>query len=461
MRRGVGARLGAAVAVLVVVALGAADAGLSINSSAPPAPHADDLLSKAERVASKAESFVKANQRLLSAVGGSVLLLHGQAFSTSILFMQSFRSAGLPIVTRGWDKLATNYQEARQVYEREKPNIIKSKELLPKLATEAQETMQVLRDAQTEFKQAEKTSRAAQQGLQRAQKALERIQERAKQQPTATELQMELGTLKKDKEEADKLVARVKAQLASAQALRDRAQQQYADANKIYGQALSSVSSARAIADAVNPENVQEILQGMAGGVLSCVAATRVPIAGTALVGADLGTLVTDKLRPVLRGVVDRTRDGLLPMGASEMPPSLSKWVDTSLSSACTAAGLFATLKAREVVQTAWASIIGAHMVTRAMTETLRDVSGTDLYAVNLTLPALSVPLPSGHSLATKACSLSAGRVFENTLVVASLVTQIVHRSTPLPAPLQVVLAPFIAFEAWLKIASAGGKVKV
>lgn len=173
MRRGVGARLGAAVAVLVVVALGAADAGLSINSSAPPAPHADDLLSKAERVASKAESFVKANQRLLSAVGGSVLLLHGQvrtrqakrddrvplrapcacatscsgdapraclqawahspslsahsvigrgdvrwlslhesahmriymyvsqAFSTSILFMQSFRSAGLPIVTRG------------------------------------------------------------------------------------------------------------------------------------------------------------------------------------------------------------------------------------------------------------------------------------------------------------------------------------------------------------------------
>jgi hypothetical protein len=39
---------------------------------------------------------------------------------------------------------------------------------------------------------------------------------------------------------------------------------QYADANKIYGQALSSVSSARAIADAVNPENVQEILQGAA-----------------------------------------------------------------------------------------------------------------------------------------------------------------------------------------------------
>jgi hypothetical protein len=64
-----------------------------------------------------------------------------------------------PSTRRRWDKLATNYQEARQVYEREKPNIIKSKELLPKLATEAQETMQVLRDAQTEFKQAEKTSR--------------------------------------------------------------------------------------------------------------------------------------------------------------------------------------------------------------------------------------------------------------------------------------------------------------
>ncbi len=77
MRRGASARLGAAAAVLLVT-LGAADAGMSINSSAAPAPHADDLLSKAERVASKAESFVKANQRLLSAVGGSVLLLHGQ-----------------------------------------------------------------------------------------------------------------------------------------------------------------------------------------------------------------------------------------------------------------------------------------------------------------------------------------------------------------------------------------------
>ena len=39
------------------------------------------------------------------------------------------------------------------------PNIIKSKALLPKLASEAQESLQVFRDAQAEFKQAEKTIR--------------------------------------------------------------------------------------------------------------------------------------------------------------------------------------------------------------------------------------------------------------------------------------------------------------
>jgi hypothetical protein len=45
------------------------------------------------------------------------------------------------------------------VYEHELPNIIKSKDLLPKLSSEAQETMQVLRDAQKEYNKAEETTR--------------------------------------------------------------------------------------------------------------------------------------------------------------------------------------------------------------------------------------------------------------------------------------------------------------
>ena len=99
-------RLGRLVTALVVLC-GTADAlNLSFSStpafSAAPSRKAEDLLGKAEKLASDVEGIVKANQRLLSAVGGTVLLLHGQAFSTSILFLQSFRSAGLPIMQRGY-----------------------------------------------------------------------------------------------------------------------------------------------------------------------------------------------------------------------------------------------------------------------------------------------------------------------------------------------------------------------
>ncbi len=37
---------------------------------------------------------------------------------------------------------------------------------------------------------------------------------------------------------------------------------------------------------------LQEIFQGVAGGLLSCVAAAKSPLAGSALVGNDVGALV-------------------------------------------------------------------------------------------------------------------------------------------------------------------------
>ena len=355
------------------------------------------------------------------------------------------------------------------MYEKELPNIIKTKALLPKLSSEAQETMQVLRDAQKEYKEVDQTIRSAQKTLERAQKVLENIQKKAAEQPNAADIQAELQTLKKDKEDAEKTFAKVNAQLASALALRDRAQQQYEDARKMYGEAMSSVGSIRSIAEAVNPENVQEILQGMAGGVLSCVAAAKVPVAGTAVVGADFGTLVTEKMRPVLRTVVDRTRDALVPAAAADMPASVSKWIDSSLASACTAAGFFVTLKARELVLTASASAIGAKMLTKSISETLHGVSGHEIYDMYLTLPC--VPGLTGKfgasktsSSPTTSCSISAGELVENVLVVGSLATQFLKRGQPLPVPVQAFLGPFLAFEAWLKFASAGtavGKVKV
>jgi len=165
------------------------------------------------------------------------------------------------------------------------PSVLKSKALIPKLSQEAQETMAVLRDAKIELKAAEKTGREAEQAMQKAKKSFERVQKRAQDVPSTVEIQKEVSDLKKEADAAEKVFRKMSTNLANAQVLQSRAQQQYTDAQQLYGEALSSVSSARAIADAVNPDNVQEILQGMAGGLLSCVAAAKVPLAGTALVG--------------------------------------------------------------------------------------------------------------------------------------------------------------------------------
>lgn len=99
-------RLGCLITALVVLC-GTAEALNLSFASMPPLPastslKAEDLIGKAEKLASNVEGFIKANQRLLSVVVGTVLLLHGQAFSTSILFLQSFRSAGFPIMQRGY-----------------------------------------------------------------------------------------------------------------------------------------------------------------------------------------------------------------------------------------------------------------------------------------------------------------------------------------------------------------------
>jgi hypothetical protein len=113
-------------------------------------------------------------------------------------------------------------------------------------------------------------------------------------------------------------------------------------------------------------------------------------------------------------------------------------------------------------VLTASASVIGAILITNPVTDTLHSVSGLQIFAVNLTLPCQSDPAFTGKfkvvassatSTATK-CSLSVGDLFENVLVVSSLATQFLKRGQPLPVPVQVFLGPFLALEAWFKIAS-------
>jgi hypothetical protein len=78
------------------------------------------------------------------------------------------------------------------------------------------------------------------------------------------------------------------------------------------------------------------------------------------------------------------------------MSPSVLKWIDCSLTTACTAADFFVTLKTRELVLTASASVIGAKLITNPITDTLHSVSGLEIFAVNLTLLCQSDPAFTG-----------------------------------------------------------------
>eukprot|EP00961_Rhodomonas_salina_P159072 2141949-Rhodomonas_salina.1 len=138
------------------------------------------------------------------------------------------------------------------------------------------------------------------------------------------------------KDEALQLFAEAREKLAEAEVIQDKALAQYEDAKKIYAEALRSMNSVRAVVDAVDPEHVQEVLQGMGAGLLSCVAAAKAPVAASAVVGVDAGRILSSRLVPVMHSQLERR----MPMDASAR-----KWLDGGVSSLCSGVGLLLAYK--------------------------------------------------------------------------------------------------------------------
>jgi len=97
-------------------------------------------------------------------------------------------------------------------------------------------------------------------------------------------------------------------------------------------------------------------------------------------------------------------------------------------------------------------------MLTSSISETLGSISGHNLHDLKIMLPVTGIfahdfgGIASG--LSKKERTISVAALVENSLVVASLACQYLQRGSPLPVPVQMVLGPFLAFEAWLKIAT-------
>eukprot|EP00288_Rhodomonas_lens_P010065 CAMPEP_0177741678 /NCGR_PEP_ID=MMETSP0484_2-20121128/28238_1 /TAXON_ID=354590 /ORGANISM="Rhodomonas lens, Strain RHODO" /LENGTH=193 /DNA_ID=CAMNT_0019255925 /DNA_START=50 /DNA_END=628 /DNA_ORIENTATION=- len=193
-------------------------------------------------------------------------------------------------MSSGWQKLGSSYKNARAALKKEMPTLMKTRELLPKLKEEAQETFALLHEAQVKVTSLTKDFEAAQKKATQAQKMWKRIQEKG-----SAGMASSAADVGKLKDEALQLFAEAREKLAEAEVIQDKALAQYEDAKKIYAEALRSMNSVRAVVDAVDPEHVQEVLQGMGAGLLSCVAAAKAPVAASAVVGVDAGRILSSR----------------------------------------------------------------------------------------------------------------------------------------------------------------------
>lgn len=192
------------------------------------------------------------------------MILHGHSFPTTILFLQSFRSAGWPIVQRGWGKLTTKLQQAKLVYDEEFPTILKARELLPKLSTEAKATLILFREAQKEADEVAKEYRLAERALTEAARAVDSIRKRADELsqrgsggPDTGEIQAQRRELEAARDAAARAAGAVRDRLARAEALLAQARARRAEAERLAAEARGAASAVRRVADAVDPACVQ------------------------------------------------------------------------------------------------------------------------------------------------------------------------------------------------------------
>mmetsp|Transcript_12868 Transcript_12868/g.30635 ORF Transcript_12868/g.30635 Transcript_12868/m.30635 type:complete len:342 (-) Transcript_12868:306-1331(-) len=236
---------------------------------------------------------------------GCGTLLYSRSFSYTIIFSQAFKMSGWPVVKDGAEKLAIQYKAAREEARRQAPNLQEAKAIVSNYREEMAKLKSALKAA-----------------------------EEAQNEGEATALAGQVSSLN----------------------------QQYQAASR----ALSSLS---AIAAAVDPYKVGEIIGGMWSGVAACVAAAVSPSAQC----LASGVLVGEKLAAFLMAVKRR----LLPPKEGE--EGREKWAQFYVEAACKGCGVLAAFYAQRLVNAYQGCVLGAAILVEAAEEGMALKGGTGL----------------------------------------------------------------------------------
>ena len=420
--------------------------------SQPP----DEVLSKVENGIDSVASWTKAHQQVVQTAAGATLIFCSKRLTYTLLFVESFRAVGWPIVQEGAKELRSSYAQARAAFRAELPTLMKSRELLPKLLEQKRDAEKLLSKAATFAKAVEKDTKEADRRFRKAAKAIEkalpsrreldlvavtatkglpsrrevegalktakraqaRIERklRAAEKSTTTntrEARALVRSLMQEKKEAEAALAAAAATYERLEAaVRDAVEQarralpnrrelqaaedaakwakktaeaklkeglrlqrdalgQFESAMATADDALKVTNSVEAVADALDTDKVQKIATGVAAGFTSCVASATSPLAGSVLIGVDVGGLIAAKALPVARGA----KKLAVARFGSRVPASvirhtnatrLSSWAEGGVRTASVVAGVWVAHRTRQLALLCTGALLGAKMVVAA-----------------------------------------------------------------------------------------------
>ena len=420
--------------------------------SQPP----DEVLSKVENGIDSVASWTKAHQQVVQTAAGATLIFCSKRLTYTLLFVESFRAVGWPIVQEGAKELRSSYAQARAAFRAELPTLMKSRELLPKLLEQKRDAEKLLSKAATFAKAVEKDTKEADRRFRKAAKAIEkalpsrreldlvavtatkglpsrrevegalktakraqaRIERklRAAEKSTTTntrEARALVRSLTQEKKEAEAALAAAAATYERLEAaVRDAVEQarralpnrrelqaaedaakwakktaeaklkeglrlqrdalgQFESAMATADDALKVTNSVEAVADALDTDKVQKIATGVAAGFTSCVASATSPLAGSVLIGVDVGGLIAAKALPVARGA----KKLAVARFGSRVPASvirhtnatrLSSWAEGGVRTASVVAGVWVAHRTRQLALLCTGALLGAKMVVAA-----------------------------------------------------------------------------------------------
>jgi len=253
--------------------------------------------------------------------------------------------------------------------------------------------------------------------------------------------------------------SRVAARLSEAEELKRKSFARYSSISATYAEATAVRSSFTAILDAVDPTKVREVLRGVGTGTVSCIAAATSPLAGTALIGADVGRMVSETVKPLLSTAKAAVAAQLtaVPLPDAAAGP-LTKWADASFGAVCTGTGIWVAYKTRTLVLLCSGALIGAKMVTQSVSAQLEGKFGTSLDQLSLAgTMGLGLDMLDGKAdgatiggLQTASLPLDAKSITEVALAVLAIGCQLTF-GAEMPTMGKVALGPLLALEAFLK----------